>query len=340
MDTSEIEELIGSLPFFTIIWIKQNDQYHAKFTNQDKYKGKSHDDYLCLHPEFAGLFENIMSGEKEANIEHNNKLVTLHRINDISFYEMHQDNTMVNDELLKMISHKIRGPLNNIIGILTVCDNTKMTEEYKTCISIIKQASYDLIVIANDIVDVVNLINGRFDVKTSLCDLTAIIKSCVDEKKKDAAKKGLQIAYNINSNVPTMIYINEMRMRQAIKNIVKNSIQHTIIGGITIDVQLWTLESHMENKLPFSYVSPNIDEKGVLIKIRDTGVGMNTNKKNILKDVLFPALGSSIQFYKLPGFGMLISTLIVSKMRGRLWFKSEPDMGTVVYLMFQVKISP
>jgi len=285
---------------------------------------------------YSTEYQTFLKNKNRATFETLKNCVHIEFVDENFFYELRYPKSHT-DYILSSISFKIRNPLTNIVGILGIMDKEENIENQtiRNYMNILKKSSTDIIKVANDIIDLLNIKQNKIYITKEELYLEKNVKDCLNLVSKDAKKKKINLGFKIDKNLPKIIFTDRDRLKQIIINLLDNSITNTEVGSVTIDVS-------MNKKIMVPDIK-NIHHQqyNILFKIRDTGVGIDDEKKNILNSILniedvenqrFPGDGSNtIGSNKLTGFGIYISSHLCNLLGGRMWFRSEKDVGTVFY---------
>jgi signal transduction histidine kinase len=320
-------EIIKKFPLLLIIWNIYDDIPTCYNINQKKHylkKGVILDDYINNNNIYYKnkYYELILTKNKQI-INMLDKIIIMEYVNDNYFYEIHYEK-YDHLNILSTISHKIRNPLTNIIGLLSYNNNYELNK-VKEHMSIIKHSSYEIMLVLNDVIDIINFEKNKISIKLSLFNIENIIMKCCNIANDDLKQKNLIVNININEDVPEIIMIDESRLQQLIMNILKNAINYTDSGSITISVLLMT-PKYIE-ECPFKF-NKSTNKYNLLFKIKDTGCGIIKNKNYVNKILGLKYNENNIHNY---GMGLLISKFICNLFDGNIWYKSTKDIGTIFY---------
>jgi CheY-like chemotaxis protein len=212
-------------------------------------------------------------------------------------------------------NHELVTPLNGIIGMLTLLEDTELHNEQKNYIEMMRECSINLMTIINDILDYSKLEAGKIKLNVKCMNIRQCIESTNDIILSKLYEKNLDYNYNIDPNLNFNINGDENRIKQVIINILSNSIKFTEKGDILLNV---TIENNIENKKNCN--EPNCNQIIIKFSITDTGCGLDINQK----DQLFKSFSqlrnvSNNKIYKGTGLGLAISKEIVTLMNGSIW---------------------
>src|SRR5208337_882136 len=125
-------------------------------------------------------------------------------------------------EFLANMSHEIRTPLNGIMGMTELALDTPLSLEQREYLGTVKSSADALLTLINDVLDFSKIEAGRMELEFIPFDL----RDCVDESLKSLAlrahEKGLELAGDIQPEVPEALVGDPGRLRQVLLNLIGN----------------------------------------------------------------------------------------------------------------------
>jgi PAS domain S-box-containing protein len=220
---------------------------------------------------------------------------------------------------LANISHEVRTPLNAILGFSSVLnDETLPADERARFIDLIHHSGMQLLNIIDDIVDVASIENGNISVSILPINVHSLLKEVLDVMKLQLADRSKpELTLEIQNHLPNNYQVNAdpLRLKQVLMNLMANGIKFTRKGSVVLYC--------------------NKDDKGfVVFQVKDTGVGIPSDKLNIIFDSFRQVDESSTRIEGGNGLGLFISKNLVNKMGGSIYVQSDFGKGSV----FSVKI--
>jgi signal transduction histidine kinase/ActR/RegA family two-component response regulator len=232
-------------------------------------------------------------------------------------------------DFLANMSHEIRTPMNAVIGIANLLSTSEpLTSTQQKFIKTLQISADCLLSLINDLLDIEKIEAKNIDLERIPFSLASVIKDAVNMMSSNAKSEGLEL-YADYSSVQDLNFVGDpARIRQIILNLCSNSIKFTEKGGIYINV---TAEN-----------SPNQSNRIIRISIRDTGVGISSDKINSVFDKFTQEDTSINRKYGGTGLGLAITKTLVELMNGSISVKSVVGEGSefIITLPLQETNSP
>ena len=222
---------------------------------------------------------------------------------------------------LSDMSHEIRTPMNGIMGTLALAqihaDEPDATREYLHQADDLTQY---LLSIINNVLDISKIENGKMELEDRYFSLNDLLKRERGLFAESTKTKGIQYTVEGDDLEDPYVVGDELRLAQVITNLVSNAQKFTPAGG-SITVSLLHVQS-TEDHLHF------------VIRVSDTGKGMNKEFLKTIFDPFSQESSSTSRQFGGTGLGMAISDQIVRLMGGYIVVESELGQGTTfeIYL--------
>ncbi|HEX9389788.1 MAG TPA: response regulator [Usitatibacteraceae bacterium] len=232
-------------------------------------------------------------------------------------------------EFLANMSHELRTPLNSLLilsKLLADNTNNNLTSKQIDFAQTIYAAGTDLLSLINDILDLAKIESGTVTLDIA-AERFAELHNYVERTFHQVAQgKGLNFIVETDATLPSVIYTDEKRLQQVLKNLLSNAFKFTERGKVALRVSIalsgWT-PGH-----------PQLDDadKVVAFAVIDTGIGIPENKKKVIFEAFQQADGTTSRQYGGTGLGLSISRELARLLGGEIHVDSTPGVGSTFTL--------
>jgi two-component system NtrC family sensor kinase len=215
-------------------------------------------------------------------------------------------------QFLANMSHELRTPLNAIIGVTEMLrEDAEELKQDTEPLDRVLSAGRHLLALINDILDLSKIEAGRMELNLETFALAPLINDVVKTIGPLAAKNGNQVAVHSDAAIGT-IHADQMRLRQALLNLMSNANKFTEKGTVAI-------AAHRAQENGRDWIT---------LSVADTGIGMTADQVGKLFQEFSQASSKTASKYGGTGLGLVISRRFCQMMGGDITVASAPGRGS------------
>lgn len=214
---------------------------------------------------------------------------------------------------LANMSHELRTPLNSVIGFLDLLAATPLDEKQREYAEYVRTSAHSLLDIISNILDISKIETGKLELNPEFTGIRLLLEQAMSIARGTAGEKGLRLSLRIADGVPRRIFVDTVRLKQILVNLLGNAIKFTEKGEVELSI--------------------SFEEKGdrtgsFLFSVRDTGIGIPEEKKKRLFEAFYQGDETITRRYGGTGLGLSICDALLQKMGSALELESAPGEGS------------
>ena len=228
---------------------------------------------------------------------------------------------LAKDRFLANMSHEVRTPLNTIVGIGELLQQTSLNTRQQDYARKLKLASSNLLTLVNSVLDFSRAASGRIELEQTRFDLAALLHEVVEQASLSAEQKGLPVVLTRDPALPTWLIGDPLRLRQILLNLLGNAIKFTEHGRVE-------LRADVLNK--------NSEACTLRLSVIDSGIGIPQEQHREIFALFTQADPSTTRRYGGTGLGLTISQRIAHAMGSEITVQSRLGEGSTFALVLKL----
>ncbi len=223
---------------------------------------------------------------------------------------------------LAQMSHEIRTPINTVLGMNEMIMRESSDESIREYAGNIRSAGKNLLGLINSILDFSKIEEGKMEIIPVRYETAMFVGNLINSVAKRAKDKGLEFNAHIDSNLPSALFGDDMRVTQVAINLLTNAVKYTKEGSVDL------------------YVDGKRNDAGdfmLAIRVKDTGMGIKAEDIDRLFESFTRLEETRNRNIEGTGLGMAIVNRLLEMMGSKLSVMSEYGAGSE--FSFEVKQS-
>lgn len=227
--------------------------------------------------------------------------------------------------LVYRLAHELRTPMNSMLGMLALLDETELSKEQKEYHLVASQSGKLLLSLIDDVLDYSRILTGRIVLNPDFFDLRSALEQSLDAYGHIAQGKGIELTCVMSHHLPRRVRGDRERILQVMNNLLSNAIKFSERGEIRVEVDF----------------QGDTDREGMLqLRVRDQGIGMEPDAARQLFEDQFLGPDPDPFSNRQGGFGLLVCKGLVEAMSGRIGVDSEAGQGSCFWLSLPMQAQP
>lgn len=230
--------------------------------------------------------------------------------------------TKYKSEFLANMSHELRTPLNSILllsRLLTENNDGNLTGEQIEYAQVIQSSGTGLLMLIDEILDLSKIEAGKMVLEYSATNLNLLTKDIRLLFDPIAREKKIDFNVHINTDVPSVIETDRMRLDQILKNLISNALKFTSKGSVSLLISKAESEGYLK------------------CTVKDTGIGISPEKQKLIFEAFQQADGSTRRKFGGTGLGLSISRELARLLGGHIELTSQEGTGSEFTLIIPVE---
>ncbi|MBK4738973.1 HAMP domain-containing protein [Noviherbaspirillum sp. DKR-6] len=232
-------------------------------------------------------------------------------------------------EFLANMSHELRTPLNSLLLLAQqLGDNPSgnLSSNQVEYARSIYSSGNDLLTLINDILDLSKIESGTVTLEVSEYRFSVLTGYLERTFRHMAEAKSLAFGITLGETLPPSMMTDTTRLQQILKNLLSNAFKFTARGQVQLKIEMvvagWSADH------------PNLRNADTVVafSVSDTGVGIASDKLQLIFEAFQQADGSTARKYGGTGLGLSISRELARLLGGEIRVTSTVGMGSVFTL--------
>ncbi len=205
------------------------------------------------------------------------------------------------DTFLTKISHEVRTPINAIIGLGFLFQQTRLEDKQRKYLDTIISSAENLLQTFQSILDYTGVEDSSVELQSLPFNMQVLLDNLSQTISLRCQEKGIQFSFTCTDDVPKMLVGDSIRISQIILNIALNAVKFTSKGG-------------------YVHIHVEMDEDDELVRflIADTGIGIAEEWREKVFEPFMQIDNSHTRIFGGAGLGLATCKQLVLRMNGKI----------------------
>lgn len=228
-------------------------------------------------------------------------------------------------DLVAMLSHDIRNPLNAIMGVVQLLERSDLPDSQRRFVRLLKSSSENMLSLLNHVLELSRVESGSYALVETPFSLRAVVDDVVGTFETAAREKGLRIASSVSEAVPPLVTGDPVAIRQVLTNLVGNAVKFTAAGAVTVTVETEEVGT---------------DAATLAIAVSDTGIGIAPDTiERIFNEFTQASYETAVRFGG-TGLGLTITRKLLALYGSTVEVQSTPGAGSTFSFTLRLPVPP
>ena len=231
------------------------------------------------------------------------------------------DKSATLERFLANLSHEVRTPLNAVLGMVRVILREAPPDPLRERLQVADAAGRHLVTMLDTVLELTRLEAGRTELAPQPVDMTRLMEDAVALMQPGAEEKGLLLTLDMADVSASHYWLDPLRMRQVVLNLISNAVKFTERGGVDV-----ALAGH-----------PTDEGVMLVLTVADTGPGVPRAARAIIFEPFHQGESSRLDG---SGLGLSIVNGLIGLMGGTVSLHDRPGGGSVFMVSVPTRVAP
>ncbi len=274
----------------------------------------------------------LQAGQEKERVVHEQKMVVAAQVEDRTAElsrarDAAEAANRAKSLFLAQMSHDLHTPLNTILGYIQLLkQDPSLLPLHRQQAEIIEQNGYHLLGLIREVLDLARIEAGQVTFQPVRLDLAGFLQAITELIRPEAQKKGLAFQMEPAAGLPSLVLVDEKRLRQVLVNLLATAVKTAASGQLTFRVEATPVEP-----------APGPDGPGQAVTRLQFFAADTPGLDSDFKPA-YPADSDELQV-KGAGLGLAISQRLAGLMGGRMGVISRPGQGSIFCLEIELPLA-
>jgi PAS domain S-box-containing protein len=228
-------------------------------------------------------------------------------------------------DLVAMLSHDIRNPLNALMGVVQLLDRGELPDSQRRFVRLLKSSSENMLNLLNHVLELSRAESSSFALVETPFSLRDVVDDVVSTFEPQGREKSVEVSAAIDDRVPASLIGDPVAMRQILTNLVGNAVKFTAQGSVAVTV-----------------ITKQLGTDSVMLEIAvaDTGIGIAPDMVDRIFNEFTQANYETAMRFGGTGLGLAITRKLLALYGSSVHVTSTPGEGSRFCFQLRLALPP
>ncbi len=226
----------------------------------------------------------------------------------------------IKTRFLSDMSHEFRTPVNAILALGRLLEESVKDEEPKKQLALIRRAAEDLESLVSDLLDLAKIEAGKTEVRPAEFEVTNLFSALRGMLRPLLVNRSLALVFEEPEGVPGMM-TDEGKVAQILRNFISNALKFTEAGEVRVTAALAS------------------EGTAVLFSVTDTGVGIAPDDQERIFEEFTQIENPLQRAAKGTGLGLPLTRKLATLLGGNVGVRSAVGVGSTFWAEIPIRFA-
>ena len=227
-------------------------------------------------------------------------------------------------DLLSMLSHDIRNPLQAVIGVSHLLDRGELTEAQRRLVRMVTSSSESMLALLNRVLELSKVESSGFALIETPFSVAAGVRDVVSAFAVKGEEKGVPVVCAVDDAVPASVVGDPVALKQVLSNLVGNAVKFTEAGAVTVCVDVREAAT---------------DAVTLAFAVSDTGIGIPPERVDQIFNEFTQATPETAVRFGGSGLGLAITRKLLALYGSSVQVSSTPGEGSTFSFTLRLAVT-
>ena len=148
-------------------------------------------------------------------------------------------NPLIVPEVMAQISHELRTPINGVIGMFELLNDTPLSVSQRDYLETINMAGNDMMILVNEVADLGKLKLRDIHLDNKPVRVSRMLNNTLSHFQQEAIRKQVELILDLEDDFPERLICDRSRLQIIVYNLISRTLAYTEHGGLAVSASYY-----------------------------------------------------------------------------------------------------